>query len=379
MPPQVIVPALPQTPEEIFRQACALKEAGDLQAAILEFENALDAKPEYKEAAYNLGNTHREMENTGLAIAAWRRTLEIDPKFKAAHVNLGIALRAQGNLNESIEHHKSALELDSKCLEACINLGVALATRQSRGDFTQAAFYYDKAIEINPSCKVAHYNQGLLLKNESEFDSAEAAFKKAIAIEPEDPMPHCRVAELQLVINNQEIERAQTQLGLGNRRASGEELKLSDMLDLDETDKRLEMAQREYSIALEADAGCAEAYVGLGLVKLAMSERYGYVDNHDATALHMEAARVAFAEVLARWPEDVMAHRKMGHILCTTGHTKEALVHWEFVLEREPDNCAIRNLAGQACKKFGLVKDALRHYRTALETDPEYDWWFKPN
>ena len=47
-----------------------------------------------------------------------------------------------------------ALDLDPKCLEACINLGVALATRRGRGDFAEAALYYDKAIDINPWCKV---------------------------------------------------------------------------------------------------------------------------------------------------------------------------------------------------------------------------------
>ena len=47
------------------------------------------------------------------AIAHYRKALEIKPDYVEAHYNLGVALAGRGKLDEALEHYQKALDLAS--------------------------------------------------------------------------------------------------------------------------------------------------------------------------------------------------------------------------------------------------------------------------
>jgi len=280
--------------EACFLNASKLKTQGKLEDAINQYKAALHANPEYMEAAYNLGNSYRELGNPVKAIESWRRVIEINPTFKDAHVNLGVALRSVGQLHDAIQHHRTALDLDNECIEACVNLGVALATRNSGGDCNHARTFYDRAIDLDPDYKPAHFNKGLLLVYEKELSLAEHCFNEALTIDPSDPLIHLNLAQLHLSINKDEwaraqsqaraetpMERAAQQLSYKNKdkeHQDDEEHKrlveetTAKLFDKQESMERLEMAFVGFSTVIELDEDCAAAHAGIAMVHLERGE-----------------------------------------------------------------------------------------------------------
>ena len=65
------------------------KEIGQLEKAFKNFEKAVDLKPEYAEARYNLGITLRELGQVDAAIKCYENTLAIKHAYPNVHNNLG--------------------------------------------------------------------------------------------------------------------------------------------------------------------------------------------------------------------------------------------------------------------------------------------------
>lgn len=62
-----------------YSLGAALRDSGNLQEALQEFEVALNLDPTYKEAQYALALTYEDLGRTGEARPAWERYLELDP------------------------------------------------------------------------------------------------------------------------------------------------------------------------------------------------------------------------------------------------------------------------------------------------------------
>ena len=60
------------------------------------------------------------------SIPLLRQALELKPNYPEAHYNLGIALKEQGDLTAAINSYNTALQLKPNYPEAHLNLGNAL-------------------------------------------------------------------------------------------------------------------------------------------------------------------------------------------------------------------------------------------------------------
>ena len=61
------------------------------------------------------------------------------------------------------------------------NRGVEL---QEEGNYEQAILEYTNAIELDPNFADAYYNRGIAYKNKGEFDNAIADYSRAIELDP---------------------------------------------------------------------------------------------------------------------------------------------------------------------------------------------------
>jgi Flp pilus assembly protein TadD len=127
--------------------AGTLDNRGRVDEAVIQYQKALEIKPDFADPHYNLGLIQQRRGRLEEAIADYQQALEIKPDFANAHNNLGVALQRRGRTAEAIAHLQTAVEIQPALADAHNNLGLALA---DVGRLTDAIAHYHKALQINP-------------------------------------------------------------------------------------------------------------------------------------------------------------------------------------------------------------------------------------
>jgi len=175
----------------------ALSQKGQMDEAIVNFQKALEIKPDYAEAHSNLGVALFQKGQVDEAIVQYQEALEIKPNYAKAHSNLGVALSQKGQVDEAIVQYQGALELNPNDADAYTNLGVALL---KKGQVDEAMVQYQKALEINPNYAEAHSNLGVVLFQKGEVDEAIAQFQEALRLKPDFTAAQNNLAKAQAMV-----------------------------------------------------------------------------------------------------------------------------------------------------------------------------------
>jgi predicted O-linked N-acetylglucosamine transferase (SPINDLY family) len=130
----------------------ALKEKGELDAAINSYKQAIKAKSDYAEAYSNFGNALRDKGESDAAIDSYKQAIKIKSDYAGAYSNMGVALYDKGELDAAIDSCKQAIKIKSDYAEAYYNMGVAL---KEKGDLDAAIDSYKQALKIKPDYEIA--------------------------------------------------------------------------------------------------------------------------------------------------------------------------------------------------------------------------------
>lgn len=136
----------------------AEEDAGRIASARSHYEAAVHAAPGYWRAHLNLGNALRAQAAGSAAIASYHRAIELAPEQPGGHLNLGNALFEAGQPEEAAQSYRRAAEL--------------------RPDWTRPLLGYANAVAA------------------SDPTEAEAALRKARAMEPDNGLLTARLAVL---------------------------------------------------------------------------------------------------------------------------------------------------------------------------------------
>ncbi len=96
--------------------------AGRIPEAIEQFNLALRLKPDYFDAANNLGLALARANRVPEAVEAFRRAIGINPDSAEGHNNLGVALANTGRMPEALQEFQQAVRLDPGYADARANL-----------------------------------------------------------------------------------------------------------------------------------------------------------------------------------------------------------------------------------------------------------------
>src|SRR5205823_5747475 len=151
------------------------------------YRQALNIKPDYADAHYNLGGALAQQGKLADAVHHYQRALQITPGDADAHTNWGGALAQQGKLAEAAEHYQQALRIKPDHAAAHNNWGAAL-TRQ--GNLAEAIEHYRQAVNIKTDYADAHYNLGGALAQQGELADAIHHYQRALQITPDDADAH---------------------------------------------------------------------------------------------------------------------------------------------------------------------------------------------
>ena len=159
----------------------AMKALGRIDAAIDYYEKALEIDPSMAHAHNNLGNAMNAKREPAKAIAHYEQAVLLNPEFVEPHYNLGLAMAKQGRLDDSIRHFQEAVRNDPKLAKAHAHLGDLLA---DAGKLNEAADHFQKLVELEPQNTQAHFALAFARQTMGRLEEAIDQYQQAIRIEP---------------------------------------------------------------------------------------------------------------------------------------------------------------------------------------------------
>jgi tetratricopeptide (TPR) repeat protein len=126
-------------PDDLFQQAQAAEEGGDIAEAERLYRMLMKSDPTDASAPFNLGNMLRACGRNVEAEAALRAATRLEPTFAEAWYNLGDLLDEQGRSEAAIECLRKALLVAPDYADAVFNLALLL---QRKNQYADAADYW---------------------------------------------------------------------------------------------------------------------------------------------------------------------------------------------------------------------------------------------
>lgn len=141
---------------------------------------ALDAQ--YADAYNNLGYALRQSGDLTAAIAAYNDAVNSLPCVPLYHYNLAFAYEEDQQYDRAIAAYKAALARNPAYTKALNNLGYVYL---QQGDLTASAQYLDQGLTIDPDDAPLHKNRGRVYLAQGNFDDAIVQLKQATALFPD--------------------------------------------------------------------------------------------------------------------------------------------------------------------------------------------------
>ena len=95
-----------------------------------------------------LAEVNRKLQNHDAAIENYQKAIQIKPDYTDAYMNLGITLKNSGQLISAVSTYKKILDIKPDDAETYYNIG---NTFQVNNDLDAAVEYYQKAINSQPA------------------------------------------------------------------------------------------------------------------------------------------------------------------------------------------------------------------------------------
>jgi tetratricopeptide (TPR) repeat protein len=118
-----------------------------MDEAITQFKKALEIKPDYADACFNLGTVYLQQARMDEAIEQFQKTLEIKPGYAEAHYDLGLVYLQEGRMEDASAQFQKTLEIKPDHAKAQNNLGAAFL---QQGRMEEALAQFQKALAIRP-------------------------------------------------------------------------------------------------------------------------------------------------------------------------------------------------------------------------------------
>ena len=147
-------------------------------------ERVLKLVPDHIEALRRLGDLALLRADSDAAAARYDRILTLDAGDVSALTKLGVVRARSGRPDQAIQLFRQAVDREPGNAEALLYLAGALATEGHPAD---ALPYFERAIEAGPPSTMALNGLGLTCLAVGETARAEAAFRKSLRLDPNQP------------------------------------------------------------------------------------------------------------------------------------------------------------------------------------------------
>jgi tetratricopeptide (TPR) repeat protein len=167
--------------------------AKEYACALEQYKTIVQQSPDSAEADMIAGEALDGQGNTTGAITQFRAAAKASPNIPNVHFGLGYLLWKLNQIDEAGHEFSLELALDPNNGQALAYLGdVAI----KKNDNDTARRYLQRAIEQKDAIRLAYLDMGTLNAGAGQTGEAEINFKRAIAMDPDDPEAHWRLGRL---------------------------------------------------------------------------------------------------------------------------------------------------------------------------------------
>jgi tetratricopeptide (TPR) repeat protein len=154
----------------------------DLEKAIRYYQALLALYPDNGAAHNNLGWFYFQMGRYGESVAAYQEAIRVDPAFLLTYDGLNrIYLYHQLDIDAAIDMCNQQLGYDDRHLWAHDNLGWAYF---GKGEYEKAQEAFQKALAINPDSTMEMYRLGHAQRMAENYPAALATYQKILTVDP---------------------------------------------------------------------------------------------------------------------------------------------------------------------------------------------------
>jgi tetratricopeptide (TPR) repeat protein len=180
--------------------------SGQLDAAVIEYRNAVKRNSASAEAQRKLGDAYVALGKSEDAYRAYSTAVELDPSDTRSYIGAGRLLLSVGMYDEANVRAEQALDYEPRNVDAMVLAGRALA-RLSRVAESTGAFQTAIATDPQPA---AFIGLGDLKRSSGDIAGAEAAYRQAVALHPQSV--DARIALAQFLMADRPAEAEQNLL-----------------------------------------------------------------------------------------------------------------------------------------------------------------------
>lgn len=279
--------------DRTLRNAAALRNAGELRAAVTALEGLLAMRAQDAEARLLLADVRRELGELAAAARLVKDVLSRERHRSDAWLTLAAVMRDAGNLRHAAKAYMRAIALSPEDLRPRLELAVLLIGLDQAKDAASLLRY---VLNRAPDSAEAHGNLGVALQRLGDGETALAHFARAVALD-----------ESNVLLRNN--------LALALREAG-----------------RLDDAEREIRSALSRDPAAPTTLNNLAVI---LADRGA-----------LEEARALVVPLVERSPGFTEARCTLARVLQDAGDIAGAEIHLERALEQRPGDPNVRQLRG---------------------------------
>lgn len=230
-----------------YVQAVEAYNAGDTNRAIVLLNEAVRQNPDLRMARAMLGDLQRARGDYAAAIPNYERLVKLDPYSSANHYKLGLSYQLVNRLKEAAASYLRALKLDPKDWRSNMNLGLVYLALEQIDD---AVTYLERASVLQSDNAEIWSNLGVALDARGSVVLAEAAYKKALELDPKQDLTLLNLGS-NLVLQNKSADALVVmEQAVKKMRTAAARKRYADALALN---GKNEAALAEYDAALKQD------------------------------------------------------------------------------------------------------------------------------
>ena len=288
-----------------------LKDLGKAREAEFSLRKAIELKPDFTNAHYNLGNLLNDLGKLEEAELSQRKAIELKPDFTEAYSSLANILIDLGKLKEAESSLRKAIKLKPIFAKAHSNLGRILF---DLGRLKEAEISTRQAIELDPSLPMPHSNLGNILRDLGKLKEAEISTRKAIEIKPDFADAHSNLGNILKDLGKLKEAEISTRKAIELNPSYA--MAYSNLGNILREIGKLKEAEISTRKAIELNSGLEVAYSNLGSILIDLGK--------------FNEAEASLCKAIKIKPNYAVAHVNLGNIKLLFGDYELGLEHYEF-------------------------------------------------